>query len=42
MVLFTQKSGTTNNIMRVVGTSATAKATILIANASQADWQPVV
>lgn len=41
-VLFTQRSGTTNNVMRVIGTSATAKATLLIRNASQADWQPIV
>ena len=41
-VLFTQRTGTTNNIMRVVGTSASATATLLIRNASQADWQPLV
>jgi Tol biopolymer transport system component len=41
VVLFTQKSGTTRNVMRVSGTSTTATATVLIPNASQPDWQPV-
>ena len=40
-VLFTQKTGSTNNVMRVKGTSASAVATVLIENASQPDWQPV-
>jgi Tol biopolymer transport system component len=40
-VLFTQKSGTGNNLLKVTGTSSTVRATVLIKNASQADWQPV-
>lgn len=40
-VLFTQQSGSTSNIVRVQGTSAGATPTVLIRNASQADWQPV-
>ena len=40
-VLFTQRSGTARNVMKVSGTSATATAQVLIKNASQSDWQPI-
>ena len=40
-VVFTQKSGDVSNLMKVSGSSATAPATLLLKNASQADWQPV-
>ena len=40
-VLFTQRTGSTNNVMQVRGTSASAVATVLIEDASQAAWQPL-
>ncbi len=40
-ILFTQKSGKTKNIVKVRAGSPGTTPTVLIKNASQADWQPV-